>query len=125
MENVTTAAATEDVKEKRSADVGPLSIDVEPDLKSNWYLDRSLQEHYVLKQAVNLWHGPKYPSYCALAERIRSFENSKWPETNPSPVSLAEAGFCYDGECELTPFLNVSINLYYIHRKGFYNNFCL
>jgi hypothetical protein len=63
MENVTIAAVAEGVKveEERSADVGPPSIDVEPDLKSNWYLDRSLQENFVLKQAVNLWQGSKLP----------------------------------------------------------------
>jgi hypothetical protein len=31
-----------------------------------------------------------------LANRLKSFEDSKWPETNPSPISLAEAGFFYD-----------------------------
>jgi len=31
------------------------SVDVGPDRHGNEYLNRALQEHYVLKQAVNLW----------------------------------------------------------------------
>jgi hypothetical protein len=73
MEN-DTIAVTEggEKKEKvRSVDVGPdlkgvLSIDEEPDLKGNMYLGRSLQENFVVKQAIKLWQGPKYPAYCSL-----------------------------------------------------------
>ena len=73
------------------------SVDVRPDREGNEYLIRALQEHYVLRQAVNLWQGPKYTDYCSLIDRVRSFENIDWPETNPTPVSLAELGFFYDG----------------------------
>ena len=68
-------------------------VDVGPDRHGNKFLNCALQKHYVLKQAVNLWQGPKYPAYCSLIDRVRSFENVDWPETSPTPVSLAEAGF--------------------------------
>jgi hypothetical protein len=86
--------------------------DVEPDMQANAQLHRQLQEHFVTKQAINIWAGPKYPNYNTLIERVKSFENSGWPEINPSPVSLAEAGFFYDRK--LTAFLKVSIECYYI-----------
>jgi len=70
------------------------SVDVGPDRHGNEYLNRALQEPYVLKQAVILWQGPRYPAYCSLIDRVRSFDNFDWPETIPTPVSLAEAGFC-------------------------------
>jgi hypothetical protein len=83
MENVVSEGV-----EVRSVDVGPhlkevLSIDVEPDLKGNEHLDRRLQENFVLKQAVNLWQGPKNPATCSLAERIIYFESCKWSATKP------------------------------------------
>jgi len=84
------------------------SVGVGPDNEGNEYLNRVLQEHFVLKQVVNIWQGPKYPAYCSLIDRVRSFENIVWPETSPTPVSLAEARFFYDGE--LTTFLIVSFN---------------
>jgi hypothetical protein len=59
-------------------------------------LTRQLQEHYALKQAINIFPMPHHPSYNSLIARTRSFENADWPETNPSPISLAEAGFFYD-----------------------------
>jgi hypothetical protein len=34
-----------------------------------------------------------HPSYNSIIARTRSFEHADWHETNPSPVSLAEAGF--------------------------------
>jgi len=70
-----------------------LSVYVGPDTVGNEYLNRALQEHFVLKQVVNIWQRPKHPEYCALIDRERSFENVVWPETSPTPVSLAEAGF--------------------------------
>ena len=78
-------------------EVSVQSIDVGPDTVGNEYLNRTLQEHFVLKQVVNIWQGPKYPTYCSLIDRVRSFENVVWPETSPTHVSLAEAGFYYDG----------------------------
>jgi hypothetical protein len=51
------------------------SIDVGPDLQEKEHLNRALQEHYVLKQAVNIRQGPKYPASCSLIERAQSFES--------------------------------------------------
>jgi hypothetical protein len=58
-----------------SEDVEVRSIDVGPELEGNKHLNRALQEHYILKQAVNIWQGPKYPAYCSLIERARSFRS--------------------------------------------------
>ena len=79
-----------------------LSVYVGPGTVGKEYLNRALQKHFVLKQVVNIWQGPKYPAYCSLIDRVRSFENIYWPETGPTPVSLAESGLFYDGE--LTTF---------------------
>jgi hypothetical protein len=56
-------------------------------------LDRQLQEYYTMKQAINIFPMPHHLSYNSLIARTRSFEKANWPETNPSPISLAEAGF--------------------------------
>jgi hypothetical protein len=47
-------------------------------------------------QAINIFLRLHYPSYNSLITRTRSFEHADWPETNPHPISLAEAGFFYD-----------------------------
>jgi hypothetical protein len=98
----------------RSRDLGPdltrptdvclpcWSEKVEPDLEENARHRRLLQDSSVKKQAINIWGGPKYTNYTALVERVKSFENSGWPEIHPSPISMAEAGFFYDRE--LTTF---------------------
>jgi hypothetical protein len=74
-----------------------VSNDIGPD---NKWMDtkhnRQLQEHYALKQAINIFPMPHHSSYNSLIVRTRSFENANWPETNLSPMSLAEAGFFYD-----------------------------
>jgi hypothetical protein len=59
-------------------------------------LTRQLQEHHALKEATNIFLMPHHPSYNSLIARTRSFEHVDWPETNPSLVSLAEAGVLYD-----------------------------
>jgi hypothetical protein len=59
-------------------------------------LTRQLQEHYALKQAINISSRPHHPAYNTLITRTRSYEHADWPETNPSPVSMAEAGSFYD-----------------------------
>jgi hypothetical protein len=62
----------------------------------NAKLTSQLQEHYALKQAINIFPRPHHPSYNTLLTRTRSNEHADWPETNPSPVSMTEAGFFYD-----------------------------
>jgi len=46
------------------------SLDVGPDREGNEHLDRALQEHYTMKQAINLWQGPRYPDYHSLIDRV-------------------------------------------------------
>ena len=71
-----------------------VSQDIGPD---NYYMDkklkRQLDAHYAVKQAINLWHGPQNPAFNSLIARVKSFEGADWPETYPTPISLAEAGF--------------------------------
>jgi hypothetical protein len=78
------------------------SVNVGSDDGRDEHLEHALKEHCVLKQAINLWQGPKYPGYFSIIERVRSFQNWDWPETKPAPIYLGEAGFFYDGE--LTAF---------------------
>jgi len=85
-----------------------LSFDVKPDIMGNAHLNRQLQENFVVKQVVNIWKGPKHPEYCELINRVLSFKHVVWPETGPTPASLAEAGFFFDGE--LTNFKTVSFS---------------
>jgi hypothetical protein len=76
----------------------PVSTDIGPDNCMNAKLTRQLQEHYALKQAINIFPRPHNPSHRSLITRTRSFEHADWTETNPSPVSLAEDGFFYDSK---------------------------
>jgi len=64
----------------------------------NEKLKRQLDEHYALKQAINIWHGPQNPAFKSLIARAKSFEGADWPETRPTPISLAEAGFFLDSK---------------------------
>jgi len=75
-----------------------LSVDVGPDTVGNAHLNRQLQENFVLKQVVNIWQRPKHPEYCGLIDPVHSFKHVVWPETSPTPASLAEAGFFYGVE---------------------------
>jgi hypothetical protein len=86
------------------------SFEVKPDLMGNTHLERRLQENFILKQTVNNWKGPKHPEYCDLIDRVNSFKHVVWPETGPTPASLAEAGFFFEGE--LTNFQTVSLANY-------------
>jgi hypothetical protein len=97
--------------ENSTEDVEVRSIDVRHDVGRNEHLEHALQEHYVLKQAVNLWQGPKYPGYCSIIKRVRSFDNWDWPETKPTPVSLAGAGLFYDGE-------STAFNRFLLYMQG-------
>jgi hypothetical protein len=74
----------------------PVSTDIGPDNCIDAKLTCQLQEHCVLKQAINIFPRPHHLSYNSLISRTRSFKHAYWPETNPSLVSLAEAGFFYD-----------------------------
>jgi len=73
-------------------DIGPDSSYMKAKLK------RQLDEHYAIKQATNIWHGPQNPGFTSIIARVKSFEDADWPETYPTPISLAEAGFFYDSK---------------------------
>jgi hypothetical protein len=83
----------------RSTDIGP------DNFYMNVKLKRELEEHFARKQANNIWHGPWHPAFISLIESVKSFEGVDWSETNPTPVSLAEAGFLYDSK--LINFSNI------------------
>jgi hypothetical protein len=59
---------------------------------------RELQELYALKQAINNFHRPHHTAFNFLIARKRSSDQADLPETNPSLVSMAEAGFFYDSK---------------------------
>jgi len=93
---------------KISGDV--VSTDIGPDNSyMNAKLKRQLDEHYAVKQAINIWHGTQNPAFTSLIARVKSFEDADWPETYPTPISLAEAGFFYDSK--LSTFLVISLTL--------------
>jgi hypothetical protein len=88
---VSTDIAPEDTwKNRVSRDIGTDNQSMDANLT------RQLQEQYALKQPINIFPMPHNPSYNSIIPRTRSFEHADWPETNPSPVSLAEAGVLYD-----------------------------
>ena len=85
---------------KISGDV--VSTDIDPDNSyMNAKLKRQLGEHYAVKQAINIWHGPQNPAFTSHIARVKSFEDADWPETYPTPISLAEAGFFYDSKLSI------------------------
>ena len=76
-----------------------VSDDIGPDNSyMNERLKRQLDDHYALKQEISIWHGPQNPAFNSLIPRVKSFEGADWPETYPTPISLAEAGFFYDSK---------------------------
>jgi len=91
-----------------SEDTWKISEDIGPDNSyMNAKLKRQLDEHYAVKQAINIWHGPQNPAFTLLIARVKSFEDADWPEIYPTPISLAEAGFFYDSK--LSTFLVISL----------------
>ena len=51
----------------------------------------------------------KYPRFCSLDSRLRSFYQHRWPLRQPSPAALASAGFFYQGMCLIDG--NVTVTL--------------
>jgi hypothetical protein len=74
------------------------STDIGPDFYMNVKLKAELEVHFARKRAINIWHGPRHPAFNSLIEHVKPFEGVDWSETNPTPVSLAEAGFFYDSK---------------------------
>ena len=80
----------------RSADIGP-----DEDLRRS--PKHPLTDHFIMKRAINHWFPPKYPSYDLIDARLTSFKN--WPVGKlPSPESLSEAGFFFNGMYIFTKF---------------------
>jgi hypothetical protein len=79
-------------------DTWKISTDIGPDNCMNAKITRQLQELCALKHAINIFPRPHHTAFISLITRIRSFEHADWPETNPSPVSMNEAGFFYDSK---------------------------
>jgi len=74
---------------KISGDV--VSTDIVPDNSyMNTKLKRQLDEHYAVKQVINIWQGPQNPAFTSIIARVKPFEDADWPETYPTPISLAE-----------------------------------
>jgi hypothetical protein len=60
---------------KISGDMG--STDIGPDNGyMNAKLSRKLQEHYVRKHKINIWHVPSHHSFNSLFARVNSFEGA-------------------------------------------------
>jgi hypothetical protein len=56
-------------------------------------LKRQLEDHYVRKHAINIWHGSRYPTFNSLIARVKCFEGADWPETNPTPSQWLKLDF--------------------------------
>jgi len=52
---------------------------------------------YIELQSVQRWNPPNHMAYLTFADRLKSF--ASWPRRTewPTPESLAEAGFYYEG----------------------------
>ena len=64
-------------------------------------------DRYIQQQAIQKWTLPTHPSYNMFDARLKFFD--KWSRTEgvPSPDSLAEAGFFFQGTSSYkTQFLN-------------------
>jgi len=80
----------------RESDTNTCSADIGPDEDRGHSPIRPLTDDFVMKRAINHWLPPKHPSYDLIDARLQSFKN--WPKgKTPSPESLSEAGFFYNG----------------------------
>ena len=54
-------------------------------------------ERFIMHSATHHWTPPKHPSYNLIDAGLKSFD--KWPKLGefPSPESLSDAGFFYEG----------------------------
>ena len=81
----------------RDSDTNTRSADIGPDEDRGPSPIHPLTDHFILKRSINNWLPPKHPSDNLIDARLKSFKN--WPkEKTPSPESLGEAGFFYNGK---------------------------
>jgi len=54
-------------------------------------------DRLIMRHTVDCWHPLQHPAYNRFDARLKSFD--RWPKHGvvPSPASLSEAGFFYDG----------------------------
>ena len=64
-----------------------------------------INEHIVIKRAINHWTPPKLPTQNLSDARLNSFKN--WPRGSPTPESLSEAGFFSNGTYIFTKFYSL------------------
>ena len=87
----------------RDSNTNTRSADIGPDEDRRHSSIQALTEHFIMKRAINHWLPPKHPSYNLIDARLKSFKN--WLKGKaPSPESLSEAGFFYDGTYILQNF---------------------
>ena len=84
---------------------------------------RPLTEHYIMKRAINHWTHPKHPSYNLSEARLDFFKN--WPRGSPSPESLSEAGFFFNGTYIFTKFWITVFSVYQIFVSLIPENFVI
>jgi len=69
-----------------------------------------------MKRAINQWSPPKYPIYNLIDAMIDSIKN--WPRGTPSPESLSEAGFYFNGTYIFTNFtVYLVFNFFHLYPK--------
>ena len=67
---------------------------------------------YIELRSVQRWNPPKHMAYLTFADRLKSF--ASWPRRTelPTPESLAEAGFYYEG---IITVLYITLTLFCRH----------
>jgi len=88
------------------------SRDIGPDEAREHSPIQSLNEHFVMKHAINHWTPPKHPTYNLIDARLDFFKN--WARGSPSPESLSEAGFFFNGTYIFTKFYNLFIFKFFV-----------
>ena len=86
-----------------SADIPPDPTSRPPERGRPYYDGLSLV--LAQQQAIRRWRTPRYPEYVTLARRTRTFYDRQWDgKGKPLAVSIAAAGFFYDGRSKYLNF---------------------
>jgi hypothetical protein len=104
---MTGVVADPSIVHKRSVDIGP-DTDRESSvqhlirkraqqLKEDRESLKASLERYIQQRTIQKWTPPAHPSYNLFDARLKSFDTWTLREGVPSPESLAEAGFFYQG----------------------------
>ena len=78
-------------------------------------MDRVTATCLVMRHTVECWRPLRHPAYNSFDARLRSFDS--WPKHGeaPSPTSLSEAGFFYDGTYRHNFWIPLFIPVSYFH----------